>query len=499
MVNILDIFSKFPTRKDCIDYLEKVRWNGRPRCPYCGSNHNVPMQDRHHCYTCKTSFRVTVGTLFHRTHLPLQKWFLAIHLMLNAPKRISALQLARDLEVNKNTACRIHLQIRKAMTRARRAQAVEGGGRPGRSPHGRKPPTPLSSLRGPGLYGIDWELMGRVATGPVPTVSTPQPRVLAGPGRCIPPPLPSPPGQPLGSVSAIDTRKIRSREMRRKVKPLKVIAGEPYRPLFLADMEMSCYVLEDETRVLIHKEMFRSMGYSGGGAVEEIPVLLASRIVAPFLTKDIFLRLQSPVLFKNPDGRGNVYGYPADIILGISKVLVDADEKGALGEGYALMVQRCRILLNSFSPSAIIALVDEATGYREMRLRRALVEIIERYLPPEWHSWAKIFPEEFFLEMFRLQQWNGPEDVKRPYVIARYINDLVFRRLARGVLKDLVRKNPTQRRGAGTTWDRQWLSNDFGQLGLRDHLLQVMALMRGSSNWRTFHRSLERAFPVEPT
>ena len=67
---------------------------------------------------CKTGFSVTVRTIFHHTHLPLQKWFLAVMLMLNAKKGLSALQLSRDLDVNKNTAWRIAMQIRKAMNQA---------------------------------------------------------------------------------------------------------------------------------------------------------------------------------------------------------------------------------------------------------------------------------------------------------------------------------------------------------------------------------------------
>ena len=123
-MNLQEIFDRFPTRKDCLDYLEKVRWNGDPKCPYCRSGRNTPMQDRHHCQTCHTTFRVTVGTIFHHTHLPLQKWFLALILLQNPRQRISGLQLSKDIEINKNTAWRIHRQIRKAMTQADQRQLL---------------------------------------------------------------------------------------------------------------------------------------------------------------------------------------------------------------------------------------------------------------------------------------------------------------------------------------------------------------------------------------
>jgi transposase-like protein len=102
-MNIIEVYKKFPTQEDCIKHLEAVRWKGQPTCPYCNSSNitSVPKESRHHCNDCNTSFSVTVGTIFHKTKLDCQKWFLAISLVLNAKKGISARQLARDIEVNK--------------------------------------------------------------------------------------------------------------------------------------------------------------------------------------------------------------------------------------------------------------------------------------------------------------------------------------------------------------------------------------------------------------
>ena len=75
----------------------------------------MPAESRHHCNSCNTTFSVTVDTIFHHTHLDLQKWFLAISLVLNAKKGMSARQLARDIQVNKNTAWSMGMRIRNAM------------------------------------------------------------------------------------------------------------------------------------------------------------------------------------------------------------------------------------------------------------------------------------------------------------------------------------------------------------------------------------------------
>jgi len=116
-MNIISIYKQFPKEIDCITYLEETRWQGKPVCPYCNSTNSTPLlkEQRHHCNNCNTTFSVTVNTIFHQTHLPLQKWLLAVTLVLNAKKGIAARQLARDLEVNKNTAWRMGMKIRQAM------------------------------------------------------------------------------------------------------------------------------------------------------------------------------------------------------------------------------------------------------------------------------------------------------------------------------------------------------------------------------------------------
>ncbi len=116
-MNIIQVYKLFPTQADCIKHLEQVRWNDIPVCPYCNSKKQTPLKNtlRYHCNACNRSFSVTVGTIFHKTKLDIQKWFLAISLVLNAKKGYSARALGRDIEVTKDTAWRMFMQIRKAL------------------------------------------------------------------------------------------------------------------------------------------------------------------------------------------------------------------------------------------------------------------------------------------------------------------------------------------------------------------------------------------------
>lgn len=127
-MNIVRIYQVFPTQENCLQYLEQVRWSGQPTCPYCKSKNStaMPKEYRHHCNNCNTSYSVTVGTIFHKTHLDLQRWFLSVSLILNAKKGISARQLARDLDVNKNTAWYMGMRIRKAMCERWHRELLQG-------------------------------------------------------------------------------------------------------------------------------------------------------------------------------------------------------------------------------------------------------------------------------------------------------------------------------------------------------------------------------------
>ena len=127
-MNITEVYERFPEERDCIAFLEVIRWHGTPVCPYCKSDRVTPCKDEHryHCNNCNTSFSVTVGTIFHHTHLPLQKWFLAVSLILNAKKGIAARQLGRDLDVNRNTAWYLAMRIRKAMFENPQRELLQG-------------------------------------------------------------------------------------------------------------------------------------------------------------------------------------------------------------------------------------------------------------------------------------------------------------------------------------------------------------------------------------
>jgi hypothetical protein len=144
----------------------------------------------------------------------------------------------------------------------------------------------------------------------------------------------------------------------------------------------------------------------------------------------------------------------------------------------------------------IIALVDEATGYQEIRDRLALQAILDRFLRKELAAWAKRFPDEFYQEIFRLRgwQWRGMK-VNRPQVVSHYTKDIVYARLAPGILRELETKNPVTEKGRREARHHQWLTEDVGHPALVQRLYSAIALMRASGSWSEFKRLLDRAYP----
>jgi len=120
-MNIIEVFQSFQTQDQAIEYLEKIRWGGKPVCPYCGCSHAGRhaspdrAMSRWQCLECGRSFSVTVGTLFHGTHIPLRDWFLVLALMLGAKKSASAYQISRDIGKRRPTVWSMMHRIRIAM------------------------------------------------------------------------------------------------------------------------------------------------------------------------------------------------------------------------------------------------------------------------------------------------------------------------------------------------------------------------------------------------
>lgn len=116
-MNLVQLIEQFADEKKCRTCLEKLRWPDGVECPRCQSKkvYRILDRDQFDCDSCRYQFSVTVGTIFKDTHLPLWKWFLAVYLMVESKKAMSANQLKRTLKISYKTAWYLCHRIRKAM------------------------------------------------------------------------------------------------------------------------------------------------------------------------------------------------------------------------------------------------------------------------------------------------------------------------------------------------------------------------------------------------
>ena len=284
--------------------------------------------------------------------------------------------------------------------------------------------------------------------------------------------------------------------------PLRVIAGSEDKPLVIGGIEIPCYVVEPELRVVTQRGMLRALGRSdsirgGTGVVsdgDKLPSFLTAKNLFEFITPDI-LMTTNPVYFRAISAGNMAVGYKADLLPLVCRIYTQARSAGVLYASQEHIAAQCDILLAGFAIVGINGLIDEATGYQEIRHKRALAEILEAFIAKELQPWTKTFPYEFYEQIFRLRGWDGPDGVKRPSVIGHYTNDFIYSRLEVDLLEELRRKNPSTPSGYRPNKHHQWFTPELGHPKLREHLAAVIALMRAAPNWDSFNRSLQRAFP----
>ena len=280
--------------------------------------------------------------------------------------------------------------------------------------------------------------------------------------------------------------------------PLKVIAGAPDRPLVIGDIEIPCYVLENETRVLSQGGFLQAIGRSrtpkaGTGGVDLTQSILAASNLKPFVSESLGVSTK-PIRFLIASSGPIAYGYPAELLPKVCAVYLEARARGKLRQPQHHIAARAEVLLRGLATVGVIALVDEATGYQNLRAQRALAIILEKFIAKELQPWTKTFPYEFYTEIARLKGWPPMYSMKRPSVVGHYTNDIVYERIAPGLLKELRDVNPTLPTGRRQHRHHQWFTPEFGHPKLKEHLAAVTALMRAAPNWTAFQRSLQRAF-----
>jgi len=127
--SLVEARREFSTQIKCEEHLARMRWPNGVTCPRCGAKHPPYLQSRRkwQCRECRYQFSVTAGTVFHKTHIDLPRWLIALWLMCYSPKGVSAKQIQRELGVTYKTAWYMTRRIRGAIQNGFAGIVIDGG------------------------------------------------------------------------------------------------------------------------------------------------------------------------------------------------------------------------------------------------------------------------------------------------------------------------------------------------------------------------------------
>jgi hypothetical protein len=275
------------------------------------------------------------------------------------------------------------------------------------------------------------------------------------------------------------------------------------------DMEFRCAVLDDEARVISGSEFMRVMGiYRSGGLSTRrhdddeirLPLHLAFKNLRPYIVQDVELivSLQSPIRYRDQGGSIGE-GIPAQVLRRICNVWVRAQGDGVLGPSQEKIADKARLLLDALADVAIIAIIDEATGYQRRRAQNALQTILAAYIAPELMPWQKRFPNSYYEQIFKVMGWRyDASSTARTAYVGKLTNKLIWEKLPPGIADELRRLNPVDpTTGRRKRKHHQLLTDDIGHPHLHNQIMAVTTLMRATppGNYRFFETLFNSAFP----
>lgn len=266
--------------------------------------------------------------------------------------------------------------------------------------------------------------------------------------------------------------------------------------------EIPCAVLENGVRVLTQESFLLAIGRAGkakGGQgstamVDGLPPFLAAENLNRFITAEL-RGATNPEIYRSLTGQ-KAFGYQAMLLPMVCEVYLEARRKGELRKQQEHIAAACEILQSGLARVGIIALIDEATGFQYDRPRKDLEEQLEKFLSESLRRWVRTFPADYFKELCRLRRVELRHDMKLPLYFGTLTNNLIYRRLAPGLLKKLKERRvevgrPNEKLHSG-------LSADFGVPEVLVHLGIVIGCMKMHTDYDKFEKSLDQIAHIYP-
>ncbi len=271
--------------------------------------------------------------------------------------------------------------------------------------------------------------------------------------------------------------------------------------LKIGELHIPCFVLDDGRRVISGRGMTAAIGMKGRG--QGIARISSLKVLNSFENNNLAVAIKSPIQFAGSSPKVGVPsdGFEATVLQDLCEALLQARDASLLTtEAERRYVQYADMLIRSFARVGIVALVDEATGFQADRPADALERYLEKLISKELAAWVKKFPDEFYENIYRLKGWPWPGMGKNRYsVVGKYTRDLVFERLAPGLLPELEKKTPKDDKGNRPNKLHMWLTKDIGDPMLAQHLhtlvmFQRLAIANGHG-WQRFVKTVDQVLP----
>ena len=269
--------------------------------------------------------------------------------------------------------------------------------------------------------------------------------------------------------------------------------------LKIADLEIPCDVLQDGKRMIRRKELLKALGRStkpgsdlkSRALAKNLPVFLCANNLTPYL-EGVFSGGALEKLYKSTSGK-RIIGFEAKILTDTCEIYLKARQEGVLTKDQVHIAHSCEIMMRSFAKIGLTALIDECTGFQEVREKNELQTLLEKYIAEELRPWTKKFPDEFFKQSYRLQGWSYPSKNKNhPQYLGKLINTYVYDKLPPGILNELKRKNPPNENGNRLHKHHQFLTEKVGDVNLDKQILQTITVMKISEDMKQFKENMEK-------
>jgi len=262
------------------------------------------------------------------------------------------------------------------------------------------------------------------------------------------------------------------------------------------DISIDCYVTDREFRLLSLRGTARAMNLVGGGSGALLRNLKA-KWIQPYLSVQLKEWVHGASNNKLPKISG-ISGpafipFEATLFVDVCMAYIEARNDGILTKNQGEIADRLLRIISGFAKGGIIALVDEQTGYQEVRAKNAILEIINAFVSPQLLPWQKRFPDIYYQELFRLNGWKYTSESikKKPKIIGKWTKKLIYGALPHGVLAELEQNTPINSKGIKTAKLHQSLTPEIGHPALMAQIYMVVGMFGSHRNMKEMLNSFE--------